>query len=167
MNLRSSKSQSGPSQDGGILIVTLFVVTTVFIALGSYLMLVRAQYVSVSRSQSWNAALTLAESGLEEALAQLNPGALATNYVDRSANHWGAPNNGIYGPATRTVTSNTSYSVVFTTDTPPTIYSTGYCTIGDLSATLTRVVRVSTATVPMYNMALAAMTNMTLNGNGI
>ena len=112
--MKIAPSTKTPEQ-AGILIVTLFVVSTILIALGSYLLLVRAQYVSVARSQAWNASLSMAEAGVEEALAQLNPGALATtNWVDRTANGWGAPTNNFYGPTSRTVTSNGYYSVVLT-----------------------------------------------------
>ena len=41
----------------------------------------------------------MAEAGAEEAMAQLNPGALDKNIsVDFTANGWGSPSGGIYGP---------------------------------------------------------------------
>src|SRR3954453_24191757 len=109
----NSQARNRNHEQGGVLVVTFFILTSIFIALGSYLLLVRAQYVSVARSQAWNAAFTMAEAGVEEALAQLTPAALATNYVDRTANGWGAISNGFYGPVTRTVGTNGYYSVVF------------------------------------------------------
>src|SRR5882672_1878400 len=76
-------------EQGSILMITFFVATAIVIALASYLLLVRGQYVSVVRSQSWNSALAMAEAGAEEAMAQLNPGATAqTISVNRSANGW-------------------------------------------------------------------------------
>src|SRR6267378_2759623 len=85
---------------GSALLVTLFVTTALLIGIGSYLLLVRAQYVSVARSQAWNAAMTMAESGAEEALAQLNPGVIVV-LPDRTANGWGSPAAGFYGPVSR------------------------------------------------------------------
>lgn len=155
-------------EEGSALVVTLFITTAILIGLGSYLLLVRAQYVSVVRSQAWNGALTMAESGVEEGLAQLNPGALAVNItVDRTANGWGSPAGGFYGPISRTITNNQSYSVVFSTGNWPTIYSTGYVRLPDISATLKRVIAVATTNVPLFNFALAARTNITMHGNGL
>jgi hypothetical protein len=77
----------------------------------SYLLLVGNQKSTVTRSQTWNAALTMAEAGVEEAMAQINasPG-------DFSANGWG--NN--FGPVTRTLIGG-SYSVQIVGYTNPII----------------------------------------------
>ncbi len=152
-------------EGGSVLLVTLFVTTALLIGIGSYLLLVRAQYVSVGRSQAWNNAMTMAESGAEEALAQLNPG-WTPDEVDRTANGWGSPSAGFYGPVSRDVTNSGSYSVVFSDTTYPTIYATGYVTVPNISATLARTIRVSTTNVPLYTVAMAARTNIDLNGNG-
>ena len=158
--------QKESRERGSALLVTLFVTTALLIGIGSYLLLVRAQYVSVSRSQAWNNSMTMAEAGAEEALAQLNPGAQVTlPVIDRRANGWGAPSSGFYGPVSRNVT-NGSYSVVFSDDTYPIIYSTGYVTVPNLSATLARTIRVATTNIPLYNVAFGARTNVDLNGNG-
>lgn len=164
MNIRFRKQEQ---ERGSILVVTIFIGTAIAVALGSYLLLVRTQNVSVVRSQAWSAALAMAEAGAEEALAQLNPGAIATTIsVNRSANGWGAPSGGVYGPVSRSLT-NASYSVVFTDATFPIIYSTGYVTLPDLSATLARVVRIATTNVPLYNVGLAARSGISMNGNGV
>jgi hypothetical protein len=153
---------------GSALVATLFVTTAILIGMGSYLLLVRTQYISVARSQAWNNSLSVAEAGAEEALAQLNPGALETTvFVDRNANGWGPAAGGFYGPKSRSVTSNDSYAVTYTTEAWPTIYSTGYVRVPDLSDTLTRVIRVLTTNVPLFNVAIAGRTNIDMNGNGL
>ncbi len=119
----------------------------------------------IARSQGWNCALTLAEGGVEEALAQLNPGA-PQPVIDRTANGWGAASGGLYGPVSRSLSSG-SYSVVFSTDPFPIIYSTGYVTVPALSATLTRVVRVGTATAPLFSVAAGARVGIDLKGNNV
>ncbi len=155
-------------EQGSALMVTIFVTAAVLLGMASFLMLVRSQYVSVARSESWNSAMAMAEAGVEEAMAQLNPGALARNIaVNRSANGWGSPSGGKYGPVSRTVGSSGSYSVLFTDTTFPTIYSTGYVRLPDISATLTRVLRVTTTNVPLYNISLAARTNISMSGSGM
>src|SRR6267378_2019060 len=164
MNFQFAKQ---PNNRASILVITLFIGSAIGIALGSYLLLFRAQNVAVVRSQAWNSALTMAEAGAEEALAQLNPGAVEKIVsVDRTANGWGSPAHGVYGPISRNLT-NSSYSVLFTDVTFPVIYSTGYVTVPNLSVTLSRVVRVATTNVPLFNVSLAARTNITLSGNGV
>ncbi|SRR5258705_4923273 len=164
MNIRFRKQHQ---EQGGILMITFFIASVIGIALGSYLVLVRSQNILVVRSQAWNAALAMAEAGAEEAMAQLNPGATEkTVMVDRTANGWGAPSGGLYGPITGRLT-NSSYSVVFTDVPFPIIYSTGYVTVPSLSATMARVVRVATTNVPLFNVAMAALTNITDSGNGL
>jgi Tfp pilus assembly protein PilX len=152
-------------EQGTVLLVTLFITVLFGMFLFSYLYLVRTQSATVARSQAWNSALALAEAGAEEALAQLNPGASQTN-ANLSGNGWGAPAGGFYGPVSRSLASG-NYSVVFTTDTNPIIYSTGYVAVPSIPATLTRVVRVGTATTPMYTGAMVAKFGIDFNGNGV
>src|SRR5207302_3467883 len=104
------KAQSArkPQAQGSILVAALVICSLLAVTLGGYLMMIRAQATTVARSQAWNSALTLAEAGVEEALAQLNPGASVA--VDYAANGWGAPSAGIYGPKTRQI-SNDNYTV--------------------------------------------------------
>src|SRR6185369_8420285 len=71
MKFRCSKH----SECASTLMVTLFMVGLLGFFLFAYLYLVRTQRGFVARSQGWNAALAMAEAGVEEALAQLNPGA--------------------------------------------------------------------------------------------
>jgi hypothetical protein len=151
---------------GSTLMVTLFMVGLLGFFLFAYLYLVRTQRGFVARSQAWNGAMGMAEAGIEEALAQLNPGAPAP-VIDRTANGWGSPNNGIYGPVSRTLTNNGSYSVIYTTDPSPIIYSTGYVSVASIPATLTRVVRVTTANAGLFRAALATKYNLDLKGNNI
>src|SRR5688500_20264502 len=68
---------------GSILTLILVVVVLIGITLGSYLHLVSNQNQSIVRSQQWNAAIPLAEAGIEEALAHLNK-----NMTNRSLDGW-------------------------------------------------------------------------------
>ena len=97
-------------------------------------------------------------------MAQLNPGALAVNIWLPYTNNWGLPSGGFYGPVSRSIVTNTSYSVVFSDTRWPSIYATGYVTLPDISATLKRVVCVATTNVPLFNVAMAARTNINMNG---
>ncbi len=152
-------------EQGSVLLITLFMTCLIGFFLFSYLYLVRTQRLQVARSNAWNSALPLAEAGIEEALAQLNPGA-PHPIVDRTANGWGSPVSGNYGPMTRTLT-NGCYSVVYTVDSAPIIYSTGYVSIPAINATLSREVRVTTTNVPLFMAGLATKLNIDLKGNNV
>ena len=117
-------------------------------------MLVRSEHVSTARSQAWHQALVMAETGVEEALAQLNPGAFASEV--QGGNGW-ALYDAFYqsDPPERELIGG-RYSVVYTPDNPPTIYSTGYTAFPSGSVTLSRVVRVTTTNAPLYSAGVNA-----------
>ncbi len=111
----------------------------------------------------------MAEAGVEEALAQLNPSALIftnLNNIDRGANGWTLLSDGMYHAPRRTLADG-YYDVAMTTETFPTIYATGYVTIPTLSATISRAVRATTTTGSIFRGAMVAIENIDLKGNGI
>ncbi|HEU6448810.1 MAG TPA: hypothetical protein VFV23_10285 [Verrucomicrobiae bacterium] len=57
---------------GGALFYTVVLLALVAVYLVSYMLLTENEYVSVGRSQVWNAAMVNAESGVDEALAMVN-----------------------------------------------------------------------------------------------
>src|SRR5688572_9012072 len=57
---------------GNTLVVVLLITGLIVTALGSYLNLASTEHKTMHRSLSWNAALPLAEAGVEEALSHLN-----------------------------------------------------------------------------------------------
>src|SRR6266404_5001627 len=125
VNIRFKKKGEN---EGSALLIALAVVTIIGISVASYLMLARSQHGLVAESQAWNTALTLAEAGIEEGLAQVNV-VFGTNYMPSAATNWGAPVLGVYGPRTNVMT-NGSYSVIIIQGTPfPTIISTGYTVV--------------------------------------
>ena len=78
------------ADEGSVLLITVFTALIIGITLGSYLLMVRAQSVAVARSQAWNAALVMAQAGVEEALAALNQNAAGQplQTPDLSAGGW-------------------------------------------------------------------------------
>jgi hypothetical protein len=140
-------------EQGSALIITLFIACILGIGLGSCLMLVRYEHDSAVRSQAWNTALILAEGGVEEALAKLNPGASAA-----------LPVAGTYGPLSRSLAGG-SYDVAYAlTSASATIYATGRVTVPSISATLSRVVQVSATNAPLLTTALATKGQIEMNG---
>src|SRR5437588_7522032 len=92
---------------GSVMLVTLSFLAIVAIAIAGYLQLVRSQSAFVSRSQSWNAALSLSEAGAEDGFALLNKNQMSfftpayawTNTL--SSDGW--------GPIVNNVTSRTNF----------------------------------------------------------
>jgi hypothetical protein len=160
------KDPAALKQAGSVLLITLFIATLFGLFLFSYLYLVRNQKALVSRSQAWNGAMGLAEAGVDEALAQLNPAAPQLPVVDRTANGWGSPSAGVYGPMTR-ILSDGWYSALYTTDNYPILYVTGYVSIASIQATLARTIRVTTTNVPLFNVAFGAVDAIAMNGSGL
>ena len=78
--MKTQRSQ----EQGNTLLVTLVLITLIVLALGSYLNLASNEHKTTHRSLSWNAAMPLAEAGVEEALSHMNQN--KTNYA---ADGWG------------------------------------------------------------------------------
>src|SRR5262245_38759446 len=130
-------------------------------------MLARSQHTLVAESQAWNTALTLAEGGIEEGLAQVNV-VFGTNYLPSATTNWGGGGwSTVYGPRTSTM-SNGSYSAIIIRGTPaPTIISTGYTVVPLTSQPIQRTVMVTTTNVPMFGQAMAVQLDITTKGNDI
>jgi hypothetical protein len=163
----SSKASSG-SQSGSILLVTVFLAGILGLGLGYYLWLVRAQNLLVARSQAWNSALSLAEAGVEEGLAQANV-SFGTNYLSSAQANWGSSSPGVYGPRSNSLDIG-SYSVVLIATNPgPTLIASGYVASPLLtnSQFITRTVQVTTTANPAFRYALGAGQGISLNGNNV
>ena len=150
-----------------VLLITMAATLILGLGAASYLTLMSWQRNSVIRSQAWNAAMGLAEAGVEEALAQLNPSALLFNTnIDRGANGWELWDDGMYHAPRRTLPDG-DYDVAITADVSPIICATGYVRIPTFSATTTRAVRVAAATTSLFRGSMAARVNIDFNGNYI
>ena len=159
------KKQAG--SEAGVLLITIGITFLLGLGLASYLSLMRWQHMSVVRSQAWNAAMAMAEAGVEEALAQLNPSALvfSTN-INRGANGWTLEADGRYHAPRRSLPAG-YYDVAITADTFPVIYATGYVPIPAISAVVSRTVKVTTGSAALYRGPMVARGNVDLKGNGI
>jgi hypothetical protein len=172
MNRFPSKSLTTRRRTAGsVLVITLFVALLLGMVLTSYLLLIRAQSVSVARSQAWHAALTAAEAGVEEALAQLNITPLTTNLTFDLA--WRPELDGYVLDQPRNLNASpdangTSYSVRILSGVPPlasaVIYATGYATVPAVSATLTRTLEVVTTNAALFSVGLVVHKDINLNG---
>jgi hypothetical protein len=165
VNIRFSRERS---EDASVLMIALILGGILGVALASYLFLVRGHYASVNRSQSWNAALALAEAGTEEALAGLNPG--AGSPPPALSGHGWELKQGTYRlpQESRRLTNGCSYGVVITNEpgrgvsTNYVIYSTGYAAVPGSSTPVSRSLRVAITNVPLFTAAVAVKSNLTM-----
>lgn len=147
--------------------VTLLTALLIGTVLASYLTLVRHQNATVARAQDWNAAMGAAEAGVEEALAQLTHVPLTTN-INRGANGW-VYDSGLQSyrvPTDRTVLHG-SYNVRFTDVPQPVIYAKATIVNTALGSSLSRSIEVRTTNAPVFNVGMAALLNIKMNGNNI
>jgi hypothetical protein len=160
--------QGGHRERGSVLVITLGLAVILGTTLGGYLYWVRTQHLLVAESQGWNSALSIAEAGIEEGLAQANVG-FGTNYLPSIQTNWSHAllGGGPYGPRTNGV-ANGFYSVILIPINPgPTIISTGTVQIPFTSKRLVRTVMVTTTNVPAFGYAMMVKTNVTTKGNNL
>lgn len=171
--------QKKSDERGSILIITMGICLGLLLVFGSYVMLLSQQKTIVTRSQTWNAAMTMAEAGIEEAMAQLNqPASItftgtnnASAMTNFSNNSWGGGSGLTYGPKGTNLLGG-SYMASFYAPilsgfvTNAIIYSTGYATVPITGATITRVVRIDAFTVPLLSVGAGAVSNISYTGGG-
>jgi hypothetical protein len=104
------------NQSGGSILAVLFITGLITLTLTAYLSWANSQYRMVARSQNWNAALPLAEAGIEEALSHLT---LDGNNVN---NGWTISGTNY---SKRRDFSSCYYFVQISTNEPPVIISQG------------------------------------------
>jgi hypothetical protein len=150
------------ANEGSVLCVTLVSSAILSIVLGSYLTLLKTHTVVVDRSQGWNTALSVAEAGVEEAMAHLNSG-VGTNNL--AVNTWTSLGGASVG---KTNYLGTSYYVVSIQNTTsnPLITATGYVPPPGAGRTLTRTVQVSTRQQPAVGGSAAVIVKGTVNFGG-
>lgn len=152
---------------GSVLIATLIICLILVVAMASYLMLISTQKKLVVRSETWNAAMTFAEAGAEEALAQIN-----NSTANLAANGWSGPSGAVFGPKSNNLVGG-SYSVIISngqnsaTTLNPVIYTTGYAKVPVTGENISRKVRVTTQYRSTINLALGVRKDIDFKGNGV
>ena len=122
-----------------VLPATLCVILILAIILAAYNTLVNNRNSAVVRSQQWNQAIPVVESGIEEALTQLHYA--GTNSSLLTSNNWTFGLDSLYHK-TRTNADGTYYSVSIQPLTNPVILSTGWVQVMGISGTINRRVKV-------------------------
>jgi hypothetical protein len=157
------------NERGSVLLTALVLCVILGLTLSGYLYWVRTQNVLVAQSQAWNAALAHAEAGVEEAMAQLNV-TFGTNYHSSAATNWGGSvGSAVYGPRSHWFANGAYSAIIRPSDLPegPVIISTGYAVVPIVGRVVSRTVEVKARSNAAFGDALAAIQNITMNGNPI
>jgi len=149
------KTTCSKKNSGSVLLATMFFVLAIAAYLVNYLLLVQNSNQLVARAQRWNAAMPIAEAGIEEGMAKLNIVGISTssNAISFSTLSHDL-NNGTY------YVSGSAAGVVST------ITSTGMVTAPITGDTIVRAVQVTVQRSALFSKGIVAMTYITLKGNG-
>jgi hypothetical protein len=155
------------SSSGSVVVVMLIVVVLIGVTLGSYLHLVSHQNLSVMRSMAWNHAVSVAEAGIEEAMAHLN-----YNTTNRVRDGWGVSGTNVVKEKTIGVNKYKTYvqnTNLHPTNDRPVIVSEGWVINPKTGQFLPRprVVRVSTTNDALFAKGMVAKGQIDLGGNNI
>ena len=149
---------------GSSLLGSLIATAILSLALASYLSMSQRQSVSVARSQAWNAAIPIAEGGVEEALAQLNRG-VGAGALNLAANGWEQKSSGTYGPQQRRYLGSSFYDVMIVQGAVPVIYSTGYVAAPYGASPISRALEVTTSSnASLFAVAMVAKDRVDFKG---
>jgi hypothetical protein len=152
--------------EGVTLFVTLAICAILSVLIASYLSLVLAQRSSVSRAQSWNSALAVAEAGIEEGMAHINSGVDVGHLATNTWNYIGA---GIVGKTNYVGSSYYSVNIQTApavTNVAPVVTSTAYVAGPVSGPSLSRTIQVITAAKPSSGGRGAIISNGPINFSG-
>jgi Tfp pilus assembly protein PilX len=159
----NTKQRLSRNESGSVLMIALVMAGLLGVAMLSYFLLMSHQNRMVFRGQSWNHALTLAEAGVEDGLAQLNR-KFGTNNSRGGVNGWSGATWGPATLATPRALSGGTYTATIS-DGMPIITSTGRVVVANSSAIVERRVRVFCTTKSAFQVAVAAKKDITFNGD--
>ena len=145
----------------------MMAVFIIAVILTSYLTLVEGLNASVARSQSWNQAIPVLESGLEEGLTQLY--CAGTNSSLLTSNAWTHGADGLYHK-TRTFPDGSYFNASIQPGTNPVIVSTGSVPVmyrsGPTTNYLSRKVKVVAQPTAVTPGGVNAKGKVTISGSG-
>jgi hypothetical protein len=161
--MKLTASNLSPAPRGNVLIMTLVFSGIVALTTAGYLSLAKSRALIRARSTAWNAALPVAEAGVEEGFTHLQKDA-----KDLKANGWKGRAIGsqpVYTKS-RTFPDGSYFSVTLYTLLPnrPLIYSSGFVPAPLSAGYLSRTVRVEAMQRPTFTSAIAATDTIRFTG---
>ena len=158
------------SRSGSVLMIALVTGGVLGVSMLSYFLLMNHQNTMVHRGQAWNHALTMAEAGVEDALAHLNIDFGTNNPFGNPSQGWSGP---VAGPAAlddeRSLAGG-RYSVLIERAAGtgfPIITSNGKVKVPNSSQFVERQVQVRCVPKAAYQSAMVVRKDITFNGNNI
>jgi len=150
--------------------LTLILSLAIGTVLASYLALIGSRYKVTKRSQSWNTAIPVLESGLEEALTHLQH-----DLNNPAANGWtlGTISGQQVYSKQRTFADGSHFLVNiynggFGASNTPYIYSTGFVPAPlSSSSYVSRTAKIAGTNQPLFRFAIAALSTIQWNGSGL
>lgn len=161
------KTAFGKNRENGAAVLATTICTFIlmsFLVVG-YLWMMMEQSKATERSQHWNAALAVAEAGIDEGMAHINY-SFGTN-VNLGVDGWTSnATQNYFGPMSRSLSNDvgSSYSVIISNTMPPVVISTATIVDKMNSVPIKRAVQVTTVPVPAFLPGLTVRSNFTLNG---
>jgi choice-of-anchor A domain-containing protein len=146
------------NERGGVLLVVLISSMIMGITLGSYLKFTGTQSRSIQKSQAWNAAIPVAEAGVEEGMAHINDSVIGTNFA---LNGWTVVSNQFQRSGT---IEGGRYTVRISPDRFPTIIAVGWASGEKGTNEYRRTVKVTTTQYATGMNGLITKGNLMMNG---
>jgi len=147
------------ASQGSALLVVMGTVVVIGIALAAVLSLTTHEQRILARTAAWNAALPVAEAGIEEALSHL----MQVDGGPRGVNGWVASGSSFV--LSRTNSSDSRYVVGIAAATPPSILSVGEVWCPSAGRYIKRTVLVTTLGRGKFAKGLMAKDKITFVGN--
>jgi hypothetical protein len=116
---------------GIVLPLALCIVVILSIIIVAFCSLTNNRNAAVERSQCWNQAIPVLESGIEEALTQIHYSGMNSSLL--TSNGWTYGADGLYHKS-RTLSDGSYYNVSIQPVTAPVILSTGYVPVLTISS---------------------------------
>ncbi|MEO7677737.1 MAG: hypothetical protein ABIV39_13335, partial [Verrucomicrobiota bacterium] len=155
------------SNAGSALVVTMLTTGLICLYIGSYLSMISNEDQLTKRSQNWNAAIPVAEAGVEEAMAHLQ----ATFPTLKAAGGWSFQNEGVCLTKRNDLSTNEYYvvgifpPVLANGIATPLIVSQGFVRAPNSTNFISRTIRVETK-LESYSMpGMVVVTTAVMNGN--
>jgi hypothetical protein len=155
------KTRATNGVHGHVIILTLIVCLLLGLVLVSVISLGTNEGQMTGRSQNWNAAIPIAEAGIEEALTHLK-----YSPTNRASNGWTLAATGDHHFKSRT-NGITRYDVTISTNYDPTIISRGAIRAPNQTNYIVRTVRVMATNEPMFSAAIEATDGIFFKGSGV
>ena len=158
--MKTSQKQNRKSEQGAMLVGAIIMAAVISTVLVAVVSMVAQEHRMLARSTTWNAALPMAEAGVEEAMSHMRQVGVAQRFV----NGWTAVGTNFVMSRTRT---DGKYAVSISSASPPIIISTGQVWCASANKFIERRIRAKTKGESFFMSAISAKRNIVLSGTAM